>query len=101
MWQLLAGASGIRYWYFPSLAFAWLLLWGFQSGIPALKAASATLLCVMCFGLIRDWRIPPVPDLHWTEEAKSFEAAPAGTIYVFPENPPGWNMTLIKRASKH
>jgi hypothetical protein len=96
MWQVLAGAVGIRYWYFPTLAFAWLLLWGFQSRAVALMTVSAVLLCVMCFGIIRDWRIPPFQDLHFAEYARNFEAAPPGTAVVFPENPEGWNMRLVK-----
>jgi hypothetical protein len=96
MWQLLAGAGGIRYWYFPTIAFAWLLLWGFHSRVVALKTVSAVLLCVMCFGIIRDWRIQPMTDLHWTEDVKRFEAAPPGTVFTFPENPEGWNLTLVK-----
>jgi hypothetical protein len=97
MWQMLAGAGGIRYWYFPSIVFAWLLLWGFQSRTTALKTASAVLLCIMCFGIIRDWRIPAFKDLNWTEDAKRFEAAPPGTVAIFPENPEGWDIRLVKR----
>lgn len=97
MWQLLAEAGGIRYWYFPSLVFAWLLLWGFQSRAAALKTVSAVLLCVMCFGVIRDWRIAPFKDLNWAQDAKRFEAAPPGTAMTFPENPEGWDIRLVKR----
>ena len=99
-WQLLAGASGIRYWFFPTLSFAWSLLWGFQSQNRALKTVSAVLLCLMCFGIIRDWRIAPMKDMHWPENAKLFEAAPVGTTMLFPENPEGWNVTLTKKAAK-
>jgi hypothetical protein len=98
VWELLARANGIRYWYFPSLAFAWLLLYGSQSRPFALKTVSAVLLCAMCFGIIRDWRVPPFPDLHFAEDAKRFEAAPAGTEVIFKQNPEGWNMTLVKHA---
>ena len=101
MWQMLAGAGGIRYWYFPSIVFAWLLLWGFQSRTTALKTASAVLLCIMCFGIIRDWRIPTFKDLNWTEDAKRFEAAPPGTVVTIPENPNGWNMRLVKHPPGH
>lgn len=96
MWHQLAGAGGIRYWYFPTLAFAWLLLDGIRSGSKSLQAASAVLLVIMCFGIVRDWRIPPVKDLHWAEEAKRFEAAPAGTVVTIPENPAGWTVRLVK-----
>jgi hypothetical protein len=96
MWQLLAAVGGIRYWYFPSLAFAWLLLFGIRSGGEALKAVSAVLLVIMCFGIVHDWRIPPNKDLHFAAEAQRFESAPAGTTMTFPENPEGWNMRLVK-----
>lgn len=95
-WELLAGASGIRYWFFPSLAFAWSLLWGFQSRVTALKTVSAVLMCIMCFGVIRDWRVRPVEDLHWAEDAKRFEHVPPGTTVTFPENPRGWDLRLVK-----
>jgi hypothetical protein len=96
MWQMLAGAGGIRYWYFPTIVFLWLLLWGFSSGPGTLKKVSAVLLCITCFGLIRDWRIAPMKDMHWAENARRFEAAPAGTTMVFPENPAGWTISLTK-----
>lgn len=98
MWQLLAEASGIRYWYFPCLVFAWLLLWGIRSKSQALKAVSILPLCMMCFAIPIGWRIPPMSDLHFASAAKRFEAAPAGTTAIFPENPTGWNMQLVKRA---
>jgi hypothetical protein len=96
MWQLLAGASGIRYWYFPMLAFAWSLLWCFQSRVVTLKIVSAVLLCLMCFGIVRDWRYPALEDLQFTQRAVGFEAAPSGTVVIFPQNPQGWNMRLVK-----
>jgi hypothetical protein len=96
-WELLAGASGIRYWFFPTLSFAWSLLWGVQSENRTLKTTSVVLLCLMCFGVIRDWRIAPMKDMRWADDAKRFEAAPAGTKMVFPENPEGWTITLVKR----
>jgi hypothetical protein len=99
IWQLLARADGIRYWYFPCLTFAWLLLWGFRSGGDALRAILIPLLGVMCFAIALDWRIPAMSDLHFAEAARRFEAAPAGTKMTFPENPPGWEMQLVKHAS--
>ena len=99
-WELLEMVpGGIRYWFFPSLAFAWSLLVGIRSRGELFKGASAVLLCMMCFGIVHDWRIPPMKDLHWAEDAKRFEAAPAGTVVVLPENPPGWNLRLVKHSS--
>jgi len=95
-WQLLAGASGIRYWFFPTLSFAWSLLWCLFNRHGTLKTISAVLLCILSFGLIRDWRIAPMKDMHWPENAQRFEAAPTGATMVFPENPEGWTISLTK-----
>lgn len=99
MWELLAGAAGIRYWYFPTLAFAWSILWCFRSPAGPLKIMSTVLLCVMCFGIVRDWRYPALKDLQFKEYARRFEAATPGTAFIFPQNPQGWNMTLVKYPS--
>jgi hypothetical protein len=95
-WQILAGTSGIRYWFFPMLAFAWSLVWCLQSESKLLKRVSAVLLCLMCFGILRDLRYPAQPDRHYPELVRRFEAAPPGTVADFPENPLGWSMRLVK-----
>jgi hypothetical protein len=38
-------------------------------------------------------------DVHWAEGAKHFKALSPGTLMTFPENPPGWNMWLVKPSS--
>jgi hypothetical protein len=96
MWQLLAGAASIRYWYFPTLAFAWSILWCSRSRLPLLRIAAACLLLVICIGIVRDWRHPAYEDMHFAEYAKRLDAAPAGAIVTIPENPKGWNVQLIK-----
>jgi hypothetical protein len=50
----------------------------------------------MPFGVVRDWRVPPMVDLHFAEHAQKFQQAPSGTVLVIPLNPPGWSMRLIK-----
>ena len=96
-WELLAGAGGIRYWYFPTLAFAWSLLRCFQTRVVALKAVSVALMALMCFGILRDWMLPAFMDLHFSDNVRQLEAAPPGTAVVFPENPQGWDIRLVKR----
>lgn len=96
---MLARVAGIRYWFFPTLACVWTILWAARSRIEALQAASVILLCVMCLGIVRDWKQPALKDLRFAESARSFEAAPPGTMMVMPENPQGWNMRLVKHAS--
>jgi hypothetical protein len=99
IWELLAGAEGVRYWYFPTLAFAWSILWYFRSRTALLKTVSAVLLCLMSIGIIRDWRHPAYEDMHFAEYVKRVEAAPAGTVVTIPENPEGWNLQLVKHFS--
>ncbi|MDR3750952.1 MAG: hypothetical protein P4K94_05640 [Terracidiphilus sp.] len=99
IWELLVEAEGVRYWYFPTIAFAWSILWCLRSKAALLKTVSAVLLCLMCFGIVRDWRHPAYEDMHFAEYAKRVEAAPAGTVVTIPENPEGWNLQLVKHFS--
>ena len=96
-WAILAQVGGIRYWFFPSLVFAWLLLYCSQSKCIPFKRVSILLLAVMCFGIARDFRQAKLEDLRFPEYAKQLESAPSGAILTIPENPPGWNMQLRKR----
>jgi len=100
VWALIAGLPGLRYWFFPTLAFAWSLLWGVQSRIGPIKAVSTALLCLMCFGILRDWRHPAFQETHFAESVRRFEAAPAGAVVIIPEHPEGWNLMLVKHPSR-
>ena len=55
------------------------------------------LLFCMLFGFIRDWRHPAYPDPHLAYYAQQLKAAKPGEIIVIPENPPGWELRLVKR----
>jgi hypothetical protein len=96
VWEMLAESGGLRYWFFPTLACVWTILWTARSQVKGLQAASVVFLCVLCFGVVRSWKIRTLPDLHYTDYAKSFGAAPNGTVAVIPENPQGWNIRLVK-----
>jgi hypothetical protein len=96
-WEMLTGGGGIRYWFFPTLAFAWSLLWCFRSRILLLRIVSTPLLLLMCFGIVRDWEHPALPDLHFAEDAKRIESVPVGMAVIIPENPQGWTIRLVKR----
>jgi hypothetical protein len=95
-WDVLAGSCGVRYWFFPDLAFAWSLAWCFSNQNAYLKILGGFLSIVMCFAMIRDWRHAAFTDLRFAEDAKRFEAAPAGTVVTIPENPKGWTIRLVK-----
>ena len=91
---------GIRYWFFPTLACVWAVFWAAHSRVQLLQALSVVLLCGMCVGVIRDFRQPPLDDLHFAQFAARFESAPPGTAVTIPVNPDGWNMQLVKHASR-
>jgi hypothetical protein len=97
VWAMLAGMPAIRYWFFPTLAFAWSLLWCVRSNVRISRAVSAALLLVMCIGICRDWRRPAFLDMDFADFARRLEAAPVGTVVTIPENPKGWEMRLVKR----
>ena len=99
-WEMLAKVAGIRYWYFPTLACVWSILWAARSRIEALRAVAVIFLIVMCFGVVRDWKQPALEDLHFAQTARSFDATPAGTAMIIPENPQGWNIRLVKHPSR-
>ena len=97
-WQSLAAvaSASVRYWFFPSLAFAWSVIWCSCQPSQALRIVSTSLLCVMCIGVVRDWRHPPFPDMHFAEHARHFASAPVGETITIPLNPNGWTMQLVK-----
>ena len=98
-WGFLTEVSGIRYWFFPTLAFTWTIVW-YLLGRPHRRfcqGIGATLLVVMLIGFVRDWRIPPRKDVHFAAYADEFEASAPGTVMLIPENPEGWTIRLVKR----
>lgn len=105
VWQLIAQVPGIRYWFFPTLAFAWTLAW-FLLGTRSRRLSTqsrqlrqiigATLLFVQLTGFIRDWRHPAYKDLHFASYVNEFTNSSPGTLVTFPENPNGWSFRLLK-----
>ena len=98
-WRALSESAGTRYWFFPTLAFSWSLVWAARQdkGRTVRAAAICTLAC-MLIGILRDWRYPAYDDLHFPEYARQFEAAAQGTRINIPTYPPGWSVTLIKKS---
>jgi len=91
--------NGLRYWFLPMLAFAWTLAWLVGRGNPkGVRSVAAIVLCLMPFGIVREWRDRAFADLHFQEYAKRFEASPPGTVFTIPYNPPDgrWSMRLVK-----
>jgi hypothetical protein len=89
-----------RYWFLPMLAFVWTLVWLLSREIPkGVRSVAAMVLCLMSFGIVREWRDRPFVDMNFQEYAQRFEASPPGTVFTIPSNPPDgrWSMRLVKR----
>lgn len=96
-WQVLILFPGVHYWFFPSLAFAWTLLWCVRCRFQGLQILSGFLLLMQCFGIALFWRRPAYPDTHFAESVERLNSALPGSVVVIPETPPGWTFTLVKR----
>ncbi len=97
-WQVLDQAYGIRYWFYPMLAFLWSLLWCAQPGqIRWVRRFAVVMLVLVVIGITKDWEYPPFSDHHFAQYAKKFEEMPRGEAMVFPLYPDGWTMQLVKR----
>lgn len=98
-WQVLEKAYGIRYWFFPMLAFAWSLLWGVQQGgSKTMRGVAGFLLILMVAGMSKDWEYPAFPDQNFSQSARKFEELRPGEAMTFLLFPDGWSMQLIKGA---
>jgi hypothetical protein len=95
-WKMLAGCPGVRYWFFPTVAFAWSVAYCANSSSRVLRGIAISLFLVMATGFIRDFRYPGYRDLTAPEYARRLAEAPAGTTVSIPINPPGWTMRLTK-----
>jgi hypothetical protein len=101
VWQVYAGVPGLRYWFLPTLAFAWALPYGWFSRFPSVKFISTALLCLMCLGVLRDWEHRPFTETHLAESIQRLDAAPAGSAVTIQEYPQGWTLTLVKHPPSH
>ncbi len=101
-WWHLRGSMGSRYWFFPTLAFAWCIVWCAALGRsrPWRMVARAGI-AVMCIGVVADWRYPAYTDLHFPGYAKQFASAAPGTAVTIPLNPylihERWAVRLVKK----
>jgi hypothetical protein len=100
-WVIMLYRGGAnRYWFFPTLAFLWCIVWCATHPVsrPArIFAICASLLLVR--GVVRDWRFNAFLDDHFQKYAAEFAAAKEGALVMFPIFPPGWTMRLTKKGS--
>lgn len=99
-WQVLFNSPGVRYFFFPTLGFAWVVAWCATSAPHLLaRLAGVAALLVMSVGIYRDWRYPAYPDLKFPSHAHRFDAARPGSYLTLPIYPPGWEMRITKKTA--
>lgn len=96
-WDILLLAPGSHYWFLPTLAFAWSVVFCIASRHQILQIVGGGMALLMIFGLIRDFRYPPFPDEHFAQYASRLDATPSRGALVIPVYPEGWHADLVKR----
>jgi hypothetical protein len=97
-WEVLANATGIRYWFLPSLMFLWSAAWCASQGRTRLvRYAGICVLLLTLIGIVRKWTYPPWPQSHFSVQVERFHGLEAGKHMTFPiYDPGGRSMELIK-----
>ena len=96
-WPVMDSTSGARYWFFPTLAFVWALLWCAnlrnrdKFHLPALACSA-----LMTIGIARNWVFAPLPDQNFASQAERFCSLPRNYGFSFRIAPEGWLMMLPK-----
>lgn len=97
-WPALLASGGVRYWFFPMLAFVASVVWMLHARNPAIvRATAGALLLVMIYGIVQDWGHPRPVDFRFPDYVRKFSELPAGSTLFIPINPAGWTMELMKR----
>jgi hypothetical protein len=98
-WEILANATGIRYWFFSSLMFLWSAVWCVWQGRTRLaRYAGMCVLLLMMIGVVRKWTYPPWPESHFATEVERFQTLKPGEHMLFPIYDPGGRaMELVKK----
>ena len=97
LWQVVAGAHSLRYYFFPALAFVWSAAWcAFYGQRKTARYAGRLVLLVMCIGIVVDWHYRAFPDRHFAAYVNELEHAAAGEHVIIPIEPTPWQMELIK-----
>ncbi len=100
-WLVLADAPGLRYWFFPMLAFVWAGIWcAAQPRLPVLRLIAGFGLTCTFVGITRDWNYPAFNSHNFPEYVRRFQSMPAGNAMVFPLYPDGWTMQLVKKSTR-
>lgn len=94
---LLIPGGGERYFFITNFAFFSLLLY-VVSRISPKSLAPLMIISIMALTvLLRGFSIPPMAEVGYREDIKSFNALPTGESMQIRINPPGWSMHLHKK----
>lgn len=97
-WIVIEHATGIRYWFFPSLSFLWAVAWcATDPRTGAARPAAAVVLLALAVYSLHRWQYDAWPDRHYAAYVERFENATMGEIVVFPLQPDPWTMTLVRK----
>jgi hypothetical protein len=90
--------DGARYFIIPQLAAIATLVWAIGHTLHSRwRFVLVGVLLYMCVLTIpQDWTYPPLEQTAFAQQAFLFERARPGTSIVFPLEPAGWSMTLVK-----
>ena len=98
-WRVLADAPGLRYWFFPMLAFVWAAIWCVaQSRVQWPRFIAGLALVCMLPGIAKDWKYPAFNSHNFPDFVRRFQSMPVGRAMVFPLYPDGWTMQLVKKS---
>jgi hypothetical protein len=99
-WELLLTDFAARYWFLPMLAFVWSAAWCATDARSGLfrKIAIGTMVCLP-LGVIHDWHCPSIADDHSAVFLDRMQNAKPGEHVVFPIEPEGWQIELVKKPS--
>ncbi|HMT09240.1 MAG TPA: hypothetical protein PKA82_14645 [Pyrinomonadaceae bacterium] len=97
-WTVIANnATAQRYWFVPCFVFyCGLLFVIFSVRSKVERSLAVGLLLISSYGIISDYKIPPMRDLDFRSHAAEFERAEPGTTVAIPINP-DWKMELKKK----
>jgi len=97
-WQMLRDTPGLRYFFLPTLAFAWATIWCAVSDRPLwVRVPAAAIALTMLTGITKDWRYRPYVDHHFGEYAQRFASLAPGDGIAIPIEPDAWTLWLVKR----
>lgn len=97
-WTAIANnVTAQRYWFVPCFVFyAGLLFVIANVRSKVEKAIAVGLLVISSYGVVVDYKIPPLKDFDFQTHAAEFERAEPGTTVSIPINP-DWKMQLKKK----